>query len=226
MADNNALLITGSFAVNLAILGGLSLYMRSDYINKVDALNSNMNLQLTTEANVVSAQNSRLQNTIAQSSNMNDTLIYLQEQTHMIQSDLIASRINLHNIESIITDNAISFAASSNITVGEDASNMITIQGMPSGSSKLMFGSSLSMSAVGNTNNIVSSRDLVFGPGTSDNMRLTSNGLLGIGLSSPTERLSVNGNVYSTGKLMGSNLCIGSTCMTEDQLKKLLPLAK
>lgn len=226
MTDNNALLVAGSFAVNLAILGGLSLYMHHDYIDKVDRLNSNMNVQLSTEANVVSAQGSRLQQAIKQTSNINDALTALQGQAQTMQSVLISSQSDILRLFENGTDNSISLNVASNISVGNDPATNITIQGMPSGSSKLMFGTSLSMSAVGNNNNIVSSRDLVFGPGTSESMHLTSNGLLGIGMSNPTEVLSVKGNVWSTGKLVGSNLCIGSTCLSEAQLAKLIPLAK
>jgi|GEM_PF-5414702 len=53
------------------------------------------------------------------------------------------------------------------------------------------------------------SNAMAFATGSTERMRISSSGYLGIGNSSPTERLSVTGNICATGTIVGSSAGCG-----------------
>lgn len=217
--SDNGLLIAGTFAMNIAILGGVSYYLHSDYNKRVNMLSSNVNVAMENESNIVNSHAVKIADASAKATQMATTLRTASKNVYNLTNDFY-TYYNVPNIANEVNAGTISMAVSSNITIGA-GNNAITITGMPSGSSKLMFGSTLSMSAIDNVSRIAASSNIIIGSATSDFMHVKANGKIGINTSEPSEYLDVSGNIAGN-TFKGSNLCLnastGPVCISGDDL--------
>jgi len=159
--SDNSLLIAGTFAINLAILGGASLYLHSDYINRLDKLSNDMSSNGKNDS-ALDTRVSALKGSVdTHTSTLTTLQTTLTSNATSLSNALTTRAFNASNISAsnVYSDSI----RSSNLVIGLSASdaNNITIQGAPSGSQKLMFGTSLSMSAVDATANAIQS-DKIF----------------------------------------------------------------
>jgi hypothetical protein len=208
--SDNTLLILGTFSLNLAILGGASYYLHSDYMSRLSEDNIAMNA-------IVSSQTT-----------MTDSLLSLNSTTIKNRASIDTAGSNIRSLSNVLVSSMEpekTVRALSNLIVGNsnDGVNSVTISGY-SGNSKLMFGSATTMSAA----QINASGDFGISIANTNSIYIKSaDGSVGIKNSSPAYPLDVTGNINTSGNLNAEQLCLrnGTTpvCITGQQLRNLVP---
>jgi hypothetical protein len=205
--SDNTLLIAGTFAMNVAILGGVTYYLHSDYMNKMIILSSNINVSMANESNIVKSHAVKLAEHSEKTRQLVNNVRSVSSNASVLSSDFY-TYYNVPSLANNVRASSQSMTVASNLSVGS-GSNAITITGMPSGSSMLMFGSTLSMSSIDNVSRISAASNIIIGSSTGDFLHVGANGKVGINNSAPSEYLDVGGNIAGNN-FIGSNLCLAS----------------
>jgi hypothetical protein len=210
--SDNTLLVLGTFSLNLAILGGATYYLYSDYRSRIDDENAVVASLTTSQATLTDSVLSLNTSTTKNASGLSSTTSALSSLSNVVSSNVGAPVVNFNTL--------------SNLTVGNDPANALTIQGY-SGNSRILFGDVLTIKQDGTTSTINSGKDLNIMGGA--NMYFsTSLKNVGVNNTSPQYPFDVTGDINTSTNINGTKLCLTNTptptCVSGSQLASLIGL--